>query len=251
MNAQEPHSSTHSHADSTSIMGAGVHGFDTGPFNWYLLEERGRFTLIDAGFPGHVRVLERGLRDLAVDTSSIEAIVLTHAHADHTGFADVLARRLGIAVYVHADEAAKATRRLQLPWATLLGNAWRPWGSALLGRAIGSGIMDCTRVPDPTPVQDGDSLDVPGTPRVVHTPGHTPGHMSLVVEQRSVLFSGDALLTRSLRTGRVAPPSVASRGFNMDERSASRSAERLLGYEGFTVYPGHGEPAVIGTAPHE
>lgn len=40
----------------------GIHHFDTNPFNWYLIEEGGRFTLVDAGFPGHHRVFLQGPR---------------------------------------------------------------------------------------------------------------------------------------------------------------------------------------------
>ena len=54
---------------------------------------------------------------------------------------------------------------------------------------------------EPRPTRDGDVLDVPGSPRVVHTPGHTPGHCVLLFEGAGALFVGDALCTWNPLTG--------------------------------------------------
>ena len=63
-----------------------IHHFDTGPFNWYLIEESQRLTLVDAGFPGHYHTFLKGIQSLGYAIKDIEAIILTHAHADHIGF---------------------------------------------------------------------------------------------------------------------------------------------------------------------
>jgi glyoxylase-like metal-dependent hydrolase (beta-lactamase superfamily II) len=51
--------------------------FDTGPFNWYLIQEGGRLTLIDAGFPGHYQVFKKGLESLGFNIKDMEAVLKT------------------------------------------------------------------------------------------------------------------------------------------------------------------------------
>ena len=67
----------------------------------------------------------------------MSAILLTHAHADHMGFVERLRRATDAPVYVHAEDLAAAQRVLQLPWAGLLTNSWRPFvGRILVHRGL-------------------------------------------------------------------------------------------------------------------
>ena len=91
------------------MIAPGVHHFDTFPFNWYVVEEAGRLTLVDAGFPDHYDVLIAGLRSIGRELRDVEAVVLTHIHADHVGFAERLRRELGVPVYVHEDDLAASS----------------------------------------------------------------------------------------------------------------------------------------------
>jgi glyoxylase-like metal-dependent hydrolase (beta-lactamase superfamily II) len=84
-------------------------------------------------------------------------------------------------------------------------------------------------------------LDVPGSPRVVHTPGHTLGHSALHFERHGALFAGDLLYTRNPLTGRTGPqvgPSV----FNVDTERCFESLAAIEGLEAKLVLVGHGEP---------
>ena len=76
-----------------------IHHFDTGPFNWYLIEESQRLTLVDAGFPGHYHTFLKGIQSLGYAIKDIEAIILTHAHADHIGFAERVRKESRAPVY--------------------------------------------------------------------------------------------------------------------------------------------------------
>jgi glyoxylase-like metal-dependent hydrolase (beta-lactamase superfamily II) len=88
---------------------------------------------------------------------------------------------------------------------------------------------------------DGEVLDVPGSPRVVHAPGHTAGSRALLVEGRSLLFSGDALVTLDMTRGRTGPRII--RGpFTEDAELAMQSLAALAATNAKTVLPGHGEP---------
>lgn len=220
----------------------GVHRFDTAPFNWYLIEEAGRLTLVDAGFPGHHRALLAGLAELGRTEADVEAIIITHAHADHMGFAERVRRASGAPLFAHAEDLPGLGHPLRLPWAGLLGNAWRPFTASMLARAVGAGIWRPRTIAEAQPVRDGDVLDAPGRPHVIHLPGHTPGQIALHLPDRGVLLSGDALLTRDLLTGAAGPPSVAPAALTHDLPAARRSAARARELGEVTLLPGHGEP---------
>jgi glyoxylase-like metal-dependent hydrolase (beta-lactamase superfamily II) len=88
---------------------------------------------------------------------------------------------------------------------------------------------------------DGQVLDVPGRPRVVHAPGHSPGCAALLLEDRRVLFAGDVLCTRNPLTGRTGPQIIPA-AFNSDTRQAMSSLDNLGGIEADVMLAGHCEP---------
>jgi glyoxylase-like metal-dependent hydrolase (beta-lactamase superfamily II) len=225
-----------------SEIAPGIHHFPTGPFNWYLIEQAGRLTLVDAGFPGHYPFFASGLRQIGRTHKDLAAIVITHAHADHTGFAERVRQETGAPVFIHKDDLAQSARILQLPWVGLLSNAWRPYTGGMLAHATWNGVFTCPSIARAQPVQDGDQLDIPGRPILFHTPGHTPGESVLYLPDRNVLFSGDTLVTRNLFTGAEGPPQLPGRQLNHDDKQARRSLHRLRELGKLTLLPGHGRP---------
>lgn len=219
--------------------------FNTDPFNWYVIEEGGRLTLVDAGFPGHYSAFRRGLAEIGRSLADVEAIVLTHAHADHMGFIERLRRETGAPVFVHPADAATARRPLQLPWSTLLGNAWRPWTAYMLGHATVNGVFWMPGIGETRDIAHGQRLDIPGRPQVIHVPGHTPGHVGLLLEGAEVLLAGDALVTRHLLKGDVGGPQLTSPGLNDDLRASLASLDRFADLGRVTLLTGHG-PAWTG-----
>jgi glyoxylase-like metal-dependent hydrolase (beta-lactamase superfamily II) len=89
-----------------------------------------------------------------------------------------------------------------------------------------------------------ETLDVPGRPVVIHTPGHTSGHCSLHLPDRGVLLAGDAIMTEHA-VGSDAGPQLLPSFFNTDNDLARRSLERLRPLAADVVVPGHG-PAFVG-----
>jgi glyoxylase-like metal-dependent hydrolase (beta-lactamase superfamily II) len=86
---------------------------------------------------------------------------------------------------------------------------------------------------------------VPGAPRVIALPGHTPGSAALLVPSRDTLFIGDAIATYAVTTG-VAGPMIAP--FSADPAQALESLDRLDGVEAGLVLPGHGAAWTGGVA---
>lgn len=90
---------------------SGVHRFGSRFVNWYLVEQAGKLTLVDAGLRGYWPQLQGALRSLGCILDDVEAVVLTHAHADHIGFAQRLRSATGAAVHVHQADAEPGFRR--------------------------------------------------------------------------------------------------------------------------------------------
>lgn len=225
------------------LVASGVHHFETYPFNWYVIEQDGRLTLVDAGFPGHYAVFIAGLRSIGRELRDVEAVLLTHIHADHTGFAERVRRELKVPVYVHVDDIPASQHVSKIPPKGFLLNIWRPYVSRwILGNAVGAGVPRTESITGAVPFRDGEMLDVPGRPRVIHMPGHTAGECMLFLEDRQVLISGDAVVTLNLLNGEQVAPRVPYRLVNDDDLLARRSIARLGELGTFTMLPGHGRP---------
>jgi glyoxylase-like metal-dependent hydrolase (beta-lactamase superfamily II) len=219
----------------------GVHRLTRGVVNFYVLEAGGRLTLIDAGAAGDWDVFTAGVAAIGRRVDNLEAVLVTHAHSDHTGFAEQ-ARGAGARVWIHeadADEAggAKAPKNeASLVRYLLKAEAYRT--TFHLVRHGGAKIVPILEL---STFSDGETLEVPGRPRVIHVPGHTPGMSAVYAEDRRTLMTGDALVTRNPLTGRRGPQIMPS-GLNRDSEQALRSLDALAEVPAEVVLPGHGEP---------
>jgi glyoxylase-like metal-dependent hydrolase (beta-lactamase superfamily II) len=99
--------------------------------------------------------------------------------------------------------------------------------------------MKVPPVEDVVSMVDGETLDLPGDPRIIHVPGHSPGSVAIHVPAVSALFVGDALTTRHVLTG-VEGPQPAP--FTLDPSRALESLKRLDGVTADWMLPGHGPP---------
>jgi glyoxylase-like metal-dependent hydrolase (beta-lactamase superfamily II) len=220
----------------------GIHRLGAGLVNAYLVEENGEVTIIDAGMPGYWSDLQAELTAMGRTLADVRAVVLTHGHSDHIGFAERARRELKVPVSVHEIDAALA--RGEVP------NPAKGTGPVKIGpllRFILLGLRNgAFRTKNPLEVAtfgDGATLDVPGSPRVLLVPGHTPGSAALHVPSLDALFVGDALATVAVTTGATGPMIAP---FSADRATAVASLSRLDGVEAAWVLPGHGLPWTAG-----
>jgi glyoxylase-like metal-dependent hydrolase (beta-lactamase superfamily II) len=214
-----------------------------GMINVYLLEEAGGVTIVDTGAPGYYsRGLPAELAAMGRTLADVRAVVLTHAHSDHLGFAERIRRERNVSVMIHEDDAALARGEVKPqrdPSAPGL-RAIRPL--PLLRFLILGARLGAFRTPPVLEVAtfgDGATLDVPGSPRVVLVPGHTAGSAALIVASRDAVFIGDVLATRNVLSGSTGPQLAP---FGADLRQAYDSLDRLDGIDVDLVLPGHGQP---------
>jgi glyoxylase-like metal-dependent hydrolase (beta-lactamase superfamily II) len=216
----------------------GLHRIGSDVVNVYLVEDAAGVTIIDAGLPGHWRELERELTQLGRSLDEVRGIVLTHGDTDHIGFAERLRQQKGIPVRVHELDAARARGEVKKP-----NSGWGPirvrpllkfmWYSARHG---GLRIKPVSEV---MTFADGDVLDVPGSPRIIHVPGHTPGSVAVHVPAVDALFVGDAITTGNVLTGERGPRPAP---FTLDPQRALESLAKVEGVQASWVLPGHGAP---------
>lgn len=231
---------------TTEEVAPGVFRLGNRTVNWWAVATPDGVTLVDAGLRRHFGQLEGLLQTLERPLEDVKAVVLTHADVDHIGVAENL-RRKGVTIYIHESDAAAAGGNLRpLPKEALL-NAWRPRAFIGAYEYARDGALRPRFVKETLPLVDGEVLPLPGSPRVIHVPGHSKGSCALLLEESSILFTGDALVTKDPLSGKRSP-SLLPRFDNEDHEQALRSLEKLAATDAELVLPGHGPPWRAGVA---
>ncbi|UCG38585.1 MAG: MBL fold metallo-hydrolase [bacterium] len=204
-------------------------GFD----QCYILQGEG-VVLVDAGAPGKGAVFRRELERSGLHPGDVRLVVITHGHWDHIGSAGEIAAMTGAPLAMH---------ELEGPWLegsrTPLSAGVTFWGRVMQG--LVAGIMPLIRVP-PAKVDlritgAGLRLDDYGVRgRVIHTPGHSAGSVSVLLDSGEA-FVGDLAMNRfPLRLTPGLPI------FAEDEGLVRESWDLLLREGARVVYPAHGKP---------
>lgn len=217
---------------------SGVTRLGNGTINSYLVAAEGGVTIVDAGVPGYWNDLVAELSLLGRSLADVRAVLLTHGHSDHIGYAERIRREQRVPIFVSEPDAALA--RGEVPNPSKGFGPIRPM--PLIRFLIYSARRGALRQPTIDVVStfgDGATLDVPGSPRVILLPGHTPGSAALHLSSEPVVFVGDAFATYAVTTGRRGPQIAP---FTADEAQALSSLERLRSIGDALALPGHGEP---------
>ncbi len=212
--------------------------------NSYLVEEGGEVTIIDAGLSGLWSALPAELAAMGRSVSDVRAIVLTHGHTDHIGYAERARKTYGWPVWVHEIDGPLARGEVGNP--AKGGGPMKPGALVrFLWWTLRHGGLRITHLGEVATYGDGATLDVPGAPQVILAPVHTPGSAALHVPTQRALFVGDALCTYAVTTGRRGPQIAP---FSADAEAAKASLGRLEGLDARLVLPGHGDPFDAGIA---
>jgi glyoxylase-like metal-dependent hydrolase (beta-lactamase superfamily II) len=222
---------------STREIVPGVFRLGTPYIGCYAVEDAGAYTFVDTGLPGYWEQMIGFLASRGAPLSAVKAVVLTHHHGDHKGNAERLRKEAGAKVLVHQDDLAAAAHRQPLKLIPL----WKPRVLHYFLHALRGGAILLPPVVEASSFVDDEVLDVPGRPRVIHTPGHTAGNAAISLEDRDVLVVGDALVTIDLVSGESGPR-LLPRFFNDDHELAFASLRKIEPINARWVLPGHGLP---------
>ena len=207
----------------------------------YLFDTDEGVTVVDAGLPGHWRDFMRVLATMGRTLADVKGLVLTHGDSDHVGFAERLRRETGVPVYVHQADAERA-KGGDKPSNSM--GRWRLGATAgFFAYGLRKGALRTRWLTEVVPVEGGEVLPLPGSPRLISLPGHSPGSIAVHVPVADAVCVGDALTTRHVLTGRVGPQPAP---FTDAPAEALDSLARLAGVEASWVLPGHGAPWRVG-----
>ena len=215
-----------------------LHRLGNGHVNAYLIEEGGEVTIVDAGMPGYWADLPAELAAMGRTLDDVRALVLTHGHSDHVGFAERFRVDRHITPQIHELDAAMARGEVkpqnQVSGKMRIGSLV---GFLLFG--LRKGALRAKPLAEVATFGDGVTLDVPGAPRVTHVPGHSPGCAALHFAGVDALLVGDAFATLAVTSGHTGPQIAP---FTSDPAEALASLDRIEAIEARWALPGHGEP---------
>jgi glyoxylase-like metal-dependent hydrolase (beta-lactamase superfamily II) len=225
-------------------IGPGIRRLGQGLVNSYLVEAGGEVTIVDAGAPSYWGDLPRELAAMGRTLDDVRAVVLTHGHSDHIGYAERIRRERHTPILVHELDAPLARGDVPNPSKGLGPFRIAPLLEFIVFSAT-HGLLHIPWIREVSTFGDGATLDVPGSPHVILVPGHTPGSAVLHFPGRDALFVGDAIATHSVTTG-IDRPRIAP--FTADPAQAVASLGRLDGLEAAFLLPGHGQAWTNGVA---
>ena len=191
-----------------------------------IMDEQNGNTLVDAGLPNQTEAISTALVEAGIGVGDLRRIIFTHQDLDHVGSGAALVRQSDARVLAHPADAPyiEGSQRPLKPSPEMLEQ--RPQMREVLERLEPVGIDEY--------VEDGTRLDLAGGTRVISTPGHTPGHISLYVERSKVLIAGDAL---TAERGSLNGPNPS---MTLEMRTAIQSLRRLADLEIDTIVCYHG-----------
>ncbi|MFH1134784.1 MAG: MBL fold metallo-hydrolase [Pseudomonadota bacterium] len=195
--------------------------------------------MVDAGAPRQGRRFLKGLAKLGLQPGDIGLMVITHGHWDHIGSAAEISRMTGAPIAMHQNEKDWLEKSIisSPPGIT-------PWGRAFARILKTVALPSVVLEPAPVDLVLGEadySLEPFGIPgRVVHTPGHSSGSVSVLLESGEALVGDLAMNMFPLRLTPGLPI------FAEDFDGVILTWKRLLQEKITMIYPAHGRPFAVG-----
>lgn len=215
-------------------MNAKIHSISLGMCRCYVIQYKGTI-MIDTGSTKQINHFKKAIKELSVNPKDIQLIIITHKHYDHISLAKDIKDFTGAEIAMHyqdKDGLEKSQHQSPPPGVT-------KWGRIL--HKVLSGFMSKTTISttnvDVVIRDEGLFLDKYGiSGRIIHTPGHTPGSISVLLDNGDAFVGDLAMNGLPMRFGPGFPI------FAEDLQKVKESFGLLLDQGVKTIYPGHGKP---------
>ncbi len=160
-----------------------------GPVNVFVIESDNELTLVDTGFKNSTDKIFTAIQKAGKKPEQIKQIILTHSHPDHSGSAADIKNRLNIPIYLHEADAELLEQGIggRLPHEVSPGLM----NKILFNLFIKNSPNKTDAVEVDVKLKEDDFIPIAGGIRVIHTPGHSKGHVALLLESEGALIAGD------------------------------------------------------------
>lgn len=222
------HSRTHPRFDAIKTVDGpiNVYNIQTAGSHMYLVESKGGLFAIDAGWPGYENKVLGVMK--AIGRTDLKMIIITHGHFDHYASAAAIKKLTGAKIAIYKEDA-DAMAKGKTPLKKI-----RSWGwFAKVFLPIGEVAMRVRPVKADILLNDGDRLEQYGIKGyVLHTPGHTPGSCSIIIED-SIAFVGDLITMTSHPCSQFI--------FAFDWNQIAQSLDKIKHINPVYTYSGHAD----------
>ncbi|WP_423406819.1 MBL fold metallo-hydrolase [Heyndrickxia sp. MSNUG] len=225
-------------AEGVEMLNLSLKAFgDDGVFNPTLLRDGQSAILIDTGLPGQIGEIKKELDRVGMPFESLTAIILTHQDIDHIGNIDLILNELKIDVYAHQLDIPYIEGEkplLKTDPSKISAEEWEALPDPMKQIYLNPPKATITKA-----LNDGDELPFCGGIQVIHTPGHTPGHISLYHKVSKTMIAADSMFCFN---GKLRGP-IAH--VTPDIEQAVHSLEKYLAYDVENAVSYHGGLASI------
>jgi len=203
-----------------------------GVTNCYLLKSSSFNVLIDTGYKGKAKIILDFLKNNSISPKSIGLIILTHGHYDHIGNASEIKKISGAKILIHKDDLPLLDSGITDSQSTKPLNIW---GKILLSKVSSIDTSFNPLKPDIIIDSEFDLRSYGINGRIIHTPGHSKGSISVILDSGNAFIGDLAMNGLPLRIGAGEPIF----GDNIDE--IYQSWKKLVENKAITLYPSHGD----------
>lgn len=213
-------------------------GGSNAQINLCLLVENGVATLVDAGMPGVSERLLDYLIEIQLAPEAIRRVIITHHHIDHVGGLPEILKLCRSEVWAHKEDTPVidgSVPRAEIPaerMEAMLARVAPEERAVALERA--KQLMAVPGIHVDLSLVGGEQLNMLGGVQILHTPGHTAGHLALFLPAMSLLIAGDLM---HLEGGSISESPYVP-GSDPSEAHASAKRAAALGFDGFVGYHG-------------
>jgi len=200
--------------------------------------------LVDTGLPWHLAALESAIKSLGVQLSTLRRIIITHQDIDHISNARTLRKLSGATVMAHPSDIPYIQGEMPL---MKLNPAFIASILAMIPESVREQAKAVYSNPSSVPVDqqvnDGEVIPIGAGVQVIHTPGHTPGHISLYVPSEELLIAGDSL---RVEKGHLVGPNKSHtpdmvQAMDSVRKMAKLKVDKVLCYHGGFYGPNAGD----------